>query len=133
MANFHYRLLIIDDEPLSRELLQSSLSEQGYEVRIAKDGFAALAQLQGALPDLIVTDCPAMLGLRSRIEIPVVGILKDDPGDAITFTNSRSSLATSSTNFKNKTPSIFRPSRSWDGCTTHWKLAVIRGTSSNGF
>src|SRR6266705_3948853 len=66
MANFHYRLLIIDDEPLSRELLQSSLSEQGYGVRIAKDGFAALAQMQGALPDLIVTDLkmPNMSGFE---------------------------------------------------------------------
>ncbi len=66
MANFHYRLLIIDDEPLSRELLQSSLSEQGYEVRIAKDGFAALAQMRGALPDLIVTDLkmPNMSGFE---------------------------------------------------------------------
>jgi hypothetical protein len=25
-------------------------------------------------PDLVITDCPAMLGLRSRIEIPVIGI-----------------------------------------------------------
>ena len=83
MANFHYRLLIIDDEPLSRELLQSSLSEQGYEVRIAKDGFAALAQLQGALPDLIVTDLkmPNMSGFeflsitRRRFpQIPTIAI-----------------------------------------------------------
>src|SRR6266700_5446152 len=83
MANFHYRLLIIDDEPLSRELLQSSLSEQGYEVRIAKDGFAALAQMQGALPDLIVTDLkmPNMSGFeflsiaRRRFpQIPTIAI-----------------------------------------------------------
>jgi CheY-like chemotaxis protein len=29
---------------------------EGYEVRVAKDGFAALAQMRGALPDLILTD-----------------------------------------------------------------------------
>jgi CheY-like chemotaxis protein len=56
MANFHYRLLVIDDEPPSRDLLQNSLSKQGYEVCVAKDGFAALAQMRGALPDLIVSD-----------------------------------------------------------------------------
>src|SRR6266705_1536358 len=83
MANFHYRLLIIDDEPLSRELLQSSLSEQGYGVRIAKDGFAALAQMREALPDLIVTDLkmPNMSGFeflsvaRRRFpQIPTIAI-----------------------------------------------------------
>ncbi len=66
MANFHYRLLVIDDEPPSRDLLQSSLSKQGYEVCVAKDGFAALAQMRGALPDLIVTDLkmPNMSGFE---------------------------------------------------------------------
>jgi DNA-binding response OmpR family regulator len=66
MGNFHYRLLVIDDEPLSRELFQRSLSRQGYEVCVAKDGFAALAQMRGALPDLIVSDLkmPNMSGFE---------------------------------------------------------------------
>ena len=56
MANFRYRLLVIDDEPLNQELLAISLSAAGYEVGVAKDGFAALAQMHGALPDLIISD-----------------------------------------------------------------------------
>ena len=66
MVNFHYRVLVIDDEPPSRDLLQSSLSKQGYEVCVAKDGFAALAQMRGALPDLIVSDLkmPNMSGFE---------------------------------------------------------------------
>jgi len=45
-----------DDEPSIRDLLQTSLSKEGYEVRVAKDGFDALAQMRGALPELILTD-----------------------------------------------------------------------------
>ena len=83
MANFHYRLLVIDDEPDSRDLFQSSLSKQGYEVCVAKDGFAALAQMRGALPDLIVSDLkmPNMSGFeflsiaRRRFpQIPTVAV-----------------------------------------------------------
>jgi DNA-binding response OmpR family regulator len=56
MASFPYRLLVVDDDPSIRDLMQTSLSMQGYEVRVAKDGFDALAQMRGALPDLIITD-----------------------------------------------------------------------------
>jgi DNA-binding response OmpR family regulator len=39
---------------------------EGYEVCVAKDGFAALAQMHGALPDLIVSDLkmPNMSGFE---------------------------------------------------------------------
>src|SRR5919197_2084180 len=81
MPSFHYRLLVVDDEPVIRDLLQTSLAAQGYEVRVAKDGFAALAEMRGALPDLIVTDLkmPNMSGfeflsvVRRRFpQIPVI-------------------------------------------------------------
>jgi len=83
MASFHYRLLVIDDEPFIRDLFQSSLSTEGYEVGVAKDGFAALAQMRGALPDLILTDLkmPNMSGfeflsiVRRRFpQIPTIAI-----------------------------------------------------------
>ena len=83
MASFNYRLLVIDDEPSIRDILQTSLSMQGYEVRVAKDGFDALAQMRGALPDLILTDLkmPNMSGfellsvVRRRFpQIPTIAI-----------------------------------------------------------
>jgi len=66
VPKFHYRVLVIDDEPLNQELLASSLSAAGYEVEVAKDGFAALAQMHGALPDLIISDLkmPNMSGFE---------------------------------------------------------------------
>src|ERR1041385_4454376 len=83
MGNFHYRLLVIDDDALTRQVFQTSLSGEGYEVCVAKDGFAALAQMRGALPDLIVTDLkmPNMSGFeflsiaRRRFpQIPAIAI-----------------------------------------------------------
>jgi len=74
---------LVDDEPLSRELLETFLSKQGYEVRVAKDGFAALAQLRGVLPDLIISDLkmPNMSGfeflsvVRRRLpQIPTIAV-----------------------------------------------------------
>jgi len=66
MGNFRYRLLVIDDEAETRDLFQSALSAAGYEVGLAKDGFAALAHMRGALPDLIVSDLkmPNMSGFE---------------------------------------------------------------------
>ena len=83
MGDFHYRLLFIDDEPLYRELFQHSLSGHGYEVGVANDGFAALAQMRGGLPDLIISDLkmPNMSGFeflsvaRRRFpQIPTIAI-----------------------------------------------------------
>jgi DNA-binding response OmpR family regulator len=66
MGSFPYRLLFIDDEPLSRETFQSVLSSEGYQVCVARDGFAGLAQMRGALPDLIISDLkmPKMSGFE---------------------------------------------------------------------
>ena len=83
MANFRYRLLVVDDVPSIRDLLQTSLSMEGYEVRVANDGFDALAQMRGALPDLILTDLkmPNMSGfellsvVRRRFpQVPTIAI-----------------------------------------------------------
>src|SRR5271157_2711759 len=83
MASFNYRLLVVDDEPSIRDLIQTSLSMEGYEVRVAQDGFDALAQMRGALPDLILTDLkmPNMSGfellsvVRTRFpQIPTIAI-----------------------------------------------------------
>src|SRR5947208_12280382 len=83
VANFHYRLLVIDDEPFIRDLFQNSFPTDGYEVNVAEDGFDALAKMRGALPDLILTDLkmPNMSGfeflsvVRRRFpQIPTIAI-----------------------------------------------------------
>jgi DNA-binding response OmpR family regulator len=83
MANFHYRLLVVDDDADIRELFQDTLATHGYDVRLAKDGFDALALMRGALPDLLLTDLkmPNMSGfellsiVRRRFpQIPTIAV-----------------------------------------------------------
>jgi CheY-like chemotaxis protein len=64
--SFHYRLLVVDDDLAIREFLGDALAARGCEVTLAKDGFAALVLLRGALPDLILTDLkmPNMSGFE---------------------------------------------------------------------
>ncbi|MDB5310487.1 MAG: hypothetical protein JWO38_4689 [Gemmataceae bacterium] len=55
----------------------------------------ALVEKTAIKPDLIVTDTPAALGLRSRVEIPVIALRPDGdvlPADTRSFTHARSSL-----------------------------------------
>ncbi len=53
---FRKRILIVDDEPLVRELLSETLKVGGYEVLIAAGGYEALEQAQTGQPDLILLD-----------------------------------------------------------------------------
>jgi two-component system, OmpR family, response regulator MprA len=58
------RILVVDDDLVTREALGRQLAAAGYEVRLAADGVAALAALGAWRPDLIVTDLvmPLVLG-----------------------------------------------------------------------
>lgn len=49
-------VLIVDDTPASARLLADLLSAQGYATRTAADGAAALAEVERAVPDLILLD-----------------------------------------------------------------------------
>jgi CheY-like chemotaxis protein len=58
----------VDDDALIRETLATALSDEGYSVRVAADGRAALQTLNEWLPDLIVLDLmmPVMDGQAFR-------------------------------------------------------------------
>jgi CheY-like chemotaxis protein len=83
MANFAYRVLVVDDDERIRRMSEDVLSHCGYEVRTARDGFEALALLRKAQPDLLISDLkmPNMSGfellsiVRRRFpHIPVIAI-----------------------------------------------------------
>ena len=65
------RVLVVDDDPAIRELVATLLADEGWAVRAAADGLAALAASGAWRPDLIVSDVamPRLdgLGLLERL------------------------------------------------------------------
>jgi len=50
------KILTVDDSRMMREMLKMTLSEAGFAVVQAEDGVAGLEALEGASPDVIITD-----------------------------------------------------------------------------
>jgi two-component system response regulator MprA len=59
------RVLVVDDDPSLRRMLDRTLAAEGFEVTVAGDGGAALAAAERSAPDVIVLDVglPAVDGL----------------------------------------------------------------------
>jgi two-component system, chemotaxis family, chemotaxis protein CheY len=60
------RILVVDDDEATRELLRDYLSDVGYDVAVAADGRQACRALNAFRVDLVVTDLemPVMDGLQ---------------------------------------------------------------------
>jgi two-component system KDP operon response regulator KdpE len=73
-------ILIVDDEPQITRVLRTSLSAQGYDIRVANSGEMALEIMRDWSPNLIITDLsmPAMDGVqlcrtvRAVSQVPIV-------------------------------------------------------------
>lgn len=50
------KILVIDDEPDVRHLIEHFLTEKGFEVRIAENGRLGLAVLDTFTPDVVLLD-----------------------------------------------------------------------------
>ncbi len=86
------RILVVDDEPMVREVLVSYLKRDGYSVDEAADGQRALALAAGNKPDLIVLDVmlPEVDGfavltrIRQTSSVPVILLTaRSDESDRI--------------------------------------------------
>jgi CheY-like chemotaxis protein len=66
MTDTRTRLLIVDDEPAILLSLSQVLTEIGYCVRSAEDGFAALREIGNEVPELLLSDLnmPGMSGFE---------------------------------------------------------------------
>ena len=49
-------LLLVEDDVQLRLLLSVVLTHSGYRVRVAEDGFSALAAIRGEVPDMVLAD-----------------------------------------------------------------------------
>lgn len=65
-SNLHKKILVVDDDEGSRELLSVSLGNQNYEVLTAKDAKEAQELLNQNVPDLVLVDImmPGMNGME---------------------------------------------------------------------
>jgi two-component system, OmpR family, response regulator ResD len=81
------RVLVVDDEPMVREVLARYLAKEGYAVDVAEDGEEALVAYARALPDLVLLDLmlPRVDGLevfrRIRAHAPTAVIMLTARGE----------------------------------------------------
>ncbi|MDA8175043.1 MAG: response regulator, partial [Nitrospiraceae bacterium] len=69
-------ILIVDDEPLQREILGNIMSDAGYETYTAPSGEDALEKAGQVHPDVVLTD----LKMKKIDGIALLEKLKDDSG-----------------------------------------------------
>jgi DNA-binding response OmpR family regulator len=67
------KILVVDDEPEVRQLMEHFLTERGYEVRIAENGRQGLLALDTFAPDVVLLDMhmPEMDGLETLRQLAV--------------------------------------------------------------
>jgi CheY-like chemotaxis protein len=72
-------LLVVDDEAHQRMLYQEELSDEGYQIILARNGKEAIEKVLKIVPDLIVLDIrmPVMDGLEALGKI--IGKERDIP------------------------------------------------------
>jgi len=87
------RILVVDDEPEVRQLMEHFLTERGYEVRLAENGRLGLLALDTFRPDVVLLDMhmPEMDGLETlkRIaarepSLPVIMVTVNDDVETTT-------------------------------------------------
>ena len=75
------RLLVVDDESNARLALSEILTEEGYHVRTAADGFHGLSKVADFAPHIVLTDLkmPGMSGIelleKIQASFPEVGVI----------------------------------------------------------
>ena len=56
MPDKKFKILVVDDEPAMREVLQARLEKWGYQVTLAEDGAQARSLVRETAPDIAISD-----------------------------------------------------------------------------
>jgi DNA-binding response OmpR family regulator len=67
------KILVVDDEPEVRKLMEHFLTDRGYQVRLAANGREGLAAIDSFAPDVVLLDMhmPEMDGLETLKQLAV--------------------------------------------------------------
>lgn len=97
-----YKILIVDDFPDYRKLLEGALKAEGFDVLTAADGSVAIQMAKSERPDLIILDImmPDVGGPEVRIELMKDLSTKSIPLIFLTGLRPPSSKSTSSAGVK---------------------------------
>ena len=85
-------ILIVDDEPIVREVVAQYLKNDGFTVEVAGDGLEAVSRFASARPDLVLLDLmlPGIDGIevcrriRAQSNVPIIMVTaKTDETDTI--------------------------------------------------
>ncbi|GAA5501489.1 transcriptional regulatory protein AfsQ1 [Deinococcus xinjiangensis] len=81
MVNMAYTILVADDEPAIRTMLEVILSADGHEIIAVQDGKSALEYLQAHTPDAMLLDVkmPFMTGFEICSRVKRIKRLKNTP------------------------------------------------------
>src|SRR4051812_32832302 len=80
------KILLVEDDPLNREMMTRRLAWEGYQVISAMDGAAAVDLAEGELPDLILMDIglPILNGWQATQRIKATPATRHIPIIALT-------------------------------------------------
>src|ERR1043165_4653539 len=94
--NMGSMVLIVDDEYIGRETLQSVLEGEGYELEMAENGLQAIEKAKKLLPDVILLDVmmPGMTGFEVCQRIRSDPVIAEIPIIVLTALDDRESLLT---------------------------------------
>lgn len=126
-------ILIVDDEEMMRNLLDKILSREGYSIKTARDGVAALEVLKTEKIDIIISDMkmPRRDGFELlkilKKEHPQIGvIIMTAYGDAYTV---KDALLLGADEY------ITKPFKSYEICLvverTYWRILSASGQPSD--
>lgn len=84
------RILVVDDDPISRQVLRAMLEKEGHQVTEAEDGVKAVKGYDSSVIDLVITDIfmPEKEGVQTVREL-----MKENPEVKIIAVSGGSSSA----------------------------------------